>query len=83
MSIGGFGSCSRAAFGEERVVAFGIGRERARVAHHHLEQLDAVGPGDEGPERVALVERDVRALAAHDVAARHLAVEHEDTWLLL
>ena len=64
MSIGGFGSCSRARVGEELLVALEVGRERARVAHHHLEQLDAVGAGDERAERVALVERDVRALAA-------------------
>src|SRR5690348_10408043 len=66
------------AFGEELLVTVGIGRERTRVAHHHFEELDALGPGDERAERVALVERDVRALHTAHVAARHLAVEHED-----
>jgi hypothetical protein len=35
--------------------------EGAGVAHHHLEQDDALGAGDEGAEVVALVERDVGA----------------------
>src|SRR6476659_10160281 len=44
------------AVGEETLVTLGIGRERPRVAHHDLEQLDALGPGDERAEGVALVE---------------------------
>ena len=77
MSIGGIGELLHPALGEEPLVALEVGRERARVAHHHLEQLDPVGAGDERPERVALVERDVCALRAVHVAARHLALEHE------
>ena len=54
-----------------------VGGERTRVAHHHLEQDDALGTRLERAERVALVEGDVRPRPAANVAARHLALEHE------
>jgi hypothetical protein len=54
------------------------GGEGAGVAHHHLEQDDALGAGDEGAEVVTLVERDVGARPALDVAAGHRAFQHED-----
>src|SRR5580765_7492283 len=68
------GELLHVAFGEEAFVALGIGRERTRVAHHHFEELDAFRPGHERAERVALVERDVRAFYAAHVAAHHLAL---------
>src|SRR5262249_32651585 len=42
-----------------------------------LEQGDALGAGDEGPEGVPLIEGDVGAGRAVDVAARHVALQHE------
>lgn len=72
------GELHDAALGEELVIAVRVGGERARVAHHHLEEHDAVRSRDEGSERVALVERDVRARRAVPFAARHLAVDDED-----
>ena len=66
-----------APLGEHLLVTLEVGGEGPRVAHHHLEQGDALRPGDERPERVALIERDVGAGGAMHVAARHVALEHE------
>ena len=62
---------------QERLPLLLAGGERPRVAHHHLEQHDALGTGDEGPEVVAVVEGDVGAGPTRDVAAGHRALEHE------
>ncbi|MCR9096651.1 MAG: hypothetical protein NXI30_20705 [bacterium] len=47
-SIRGIRESLRAALGDRLVEAFGIGRERSRVAHHDLEALDAFEARDEG-----------------------------------
>ena len=78
MSMGGLGNCSTPRSRRNSAYAVEIGGERAGVAHHHLEERDAVGAGDEGPEGVTLVERDVRAGRAVHVTAGHVAPDHED-----
>src|SRR5918993_2668686 len=51
--------------------------ERTGVAHHHLEEDDALRTGDERPEVVALVERDVCTRPTLDAATAHRALEDE------
>ena len=68
---------ARAALGEEPLVPFrSAGNERGSPIITS-KSTTPFGAGDERTEGVALVERDVRALAADDVAARHVALEHE------
>src|SRR5690242_13489636 len=63
--------------GEEPLVPVEVGGKGTWVAHHHLEEGDAVWARHERSERVALVEREMGAGGAADVAACHLARHDE------
>ena len=54
----------------------GVGGPGGGVAHHHLEQLNAFGTGDQRAEGGAVGQFDVGSGGAVDVAAHQVAAQH-------